>query len=98
MAGVFLVGLSLPMALARILTPFDRPVTTVMGLPLNQMSVMAIVMAFGLLVDDAIVVTEQIHRRWSQGVAIDRAAADDSAKHRSTVSTSWPDDSATAAM
>ena len=33
------------------------------GIPLNQMTVMAIIMAFGLLVDDAIVVAEQIHRR-----------------------------------
>ena len=33
------------------------------GIPLNQMSVMAVIMAFGLLVDDAVVVTEQLHRR-----------------------------------
>jgi multidrug efflux pump subunit AcrB len=50
-----------------------------MGLPLDQMSVMAIVMAFGLLVDDAIVVTEQIHRRCSQGVAVQQAATDEPA-------------------
>ena len=34
-AGFFLVGLSLPMALARILTPFDRPVAEVFGVPLQ---------------------------------------------------------------
>jgi len=47
------------------------------GIPLNQMSVMAIVMAFGLLVDDAIVVTEQIHRRVSGGVTARQAAAEE---------------------
>ena len=34
-SGFFLIGLSLPMALARILTPFDRPVAEVFGVPLN---------------------------------------------------------------
>ncbi len=48
-----------------------------LGIPLNQMSVMAIIMAFGLLVDDAIVVTEQIHRRASEGVPVKVAAAEE---------------------
>jgi len=47
------------------------------GLPLNQMSVMAIIMAFGLLVDDAIVVTEQIHRRVEQGASVRVAASEE---------------------
>ncbi len=50
---------------------------SVVGMPLNQMSVMAIIMAFGLLVDDAIVITEQIHRRVSQGVDVRQAAAEE---------------------
>lgn len=50
---------------------------SVVGMPLNQMSVMAIIMAFGLLVDDAIVITEQIHRRVSQGVDVRHAAAEE---------------------
>ena len=33
-AGFFLVGLAVPMALARIQTPFDQKVTEVMGAPL----------------------------------------------------------------
>lgn len=47
------------------------------GMPLNQMSVMAIIMAFGLLVDDAIVITEQVHRRMGEGVSVRRAAAEE---------------------
>ena len=36
-AGFFLVGLSLPMLLGRLMTPFDRPVTDVFGLPLQSL-------------------------------------------------------------
>jgi len=50
------------------------------GIPLNQMSVMAIIMAFGLLVDNAIVITEQIHRRTSQATDVKQAAAEEPAK------------------
>ena len=46
-----------------------------LGIPLNQMSLMAVVMAFGLLVDDAVVVTEQVHRRVGEQVPVDDAAA-----------------------
>ena len=50
------------------------------GMPLNQMSVMAIIMAFGLLVDDAIVVAEQVHRRVTEGVPALQAAAEEPAR------------------
>lgn len=55
-------------------------VFSAMGIPLNQMSVMAIIMAFGLLVDDAIVVTEQVYRRVSEGAAVALAAAEEPAR------------------
>ena len=51
-----------------------------LGIPLNQMSVMAIIMAFGLLVDNAIVVTEQIHRRTTQSQDLRQAAGDEPAR------------------
>lgn len=50
------------------------------GIPLNEMSVMAIIMAFGLLVDDAIVVTEQVHRRCAEGADVRQAAAEEPAR------------------
>ena len=50
------------------------------GIPLNEMSVMAIIMAFGLLVDDAIVVTEQVHRRCGEGVDASQAASEETSR------------------
>jgi multidrug efflux pump subunit AcrB len=48
-----------------------------LGIPLNQMSVMGMIMAMGMVVDCAIIVTEQIHHRWSEGASIRQAAAEE---------------------
>ena len=61
--GATIVTMAIPLTGLLVLVIFY-----VVGIPLNQMSVMAIIMAFGLLVDDAVVVTEQIHRRITDGV------------------------------
>ncbi len=45
------------------------------GVPLNQMSAMAMIMAIGMIVDCAIVVTEQIHRRWREGASVEEATS-----------------------
>lgn len=41
------------------------------GFTLNRVSLFALIFAIGILVDDAIVVVENIHRHWRQGLAAD---------------------------
>jgi multidrug efflux pump len=60
--GATIVTMAIPLTGLLVLVIFYA-----VGIPLNQMSVMAIIMAFGLLVDDAVVVTEQVHRRITKG-------------------------------
>ncbi len=74
-AGACVVTAVLPLTGLIVLILFHAA-----GIPLNQMSVMAVIMAFGLLVDDAIVITEQINRRRAEGVAVETAAAEEPAR------------------
>jgi HAE1 family hydrophobic/amphiphilic exporter-1 len=45
-----------------------------MGLSLNLMTIMGIALGFGLIVDNAVVVMENIYRKWQEGVAPEEAA------------------------
>ena len=56
--GATIVTLAIPLTGLLVLVIFH-----IAGIPLDQMSVMAVIMAFALLVDDAVVVTEQVVRR-----------------------------------
>lgn len=86
--GATIVTLAIPLTGLLVLVIFYMA-----GIPLNQMSVMAVIMAFGLLVDDAVVVTEQVDRRIEEEhgsesnhepddnlTLVQRAAADEPAK------------------
>lgn len=66
------VTLSIPLTGLFVLLGFSLA-----RIPLNEMSIMAIVMALGLLVDNSIVLTEQIHRRASEGIPLKQAAAEE---------------------
>ena len=50
------------------------------GVPLNQMSVMGMIMAIGMIVDCAIVVTEQIDRRWRAGGALTQIVTEETSQ------------------
>jgi multidrug efflux pump len=73
--GASIVTASIPLTGLIVLILFG-----LLGVPLNQMSVMAIIMSMGLLVDNAIVVTEQIERSAGEGADWTRIASDEPAK------------------
>ena len=50
------------------------------GFGLQQMSIVGLIIALGLLVDDAIVVTESIHREKEKNLPLDKAAAEGTSK------------------
>ncbi len=60
--STWIVSTSIPLTALVVLVLFS-----IFGVPLNQMSVMALIMAMGMDVDCATVVTEQIQHRWSKG-------------------------------
>jgi len=63
--GASVITMAIPLTGAIVLVLFY-----LLAMPLNQMSVMAIIMAMGLVVDNAIVVTEQIHRSVVGGTSL----------------------------
>lgn len=65
-----IIASAMPLTGLMVLTCFS-----LLRIPLDQMSVMAAIMAMGLLVDNAILVTEQIERRLDEGVDVMVAAA-----------------------
>jgi multidrug efflux pump subunit AcrB len=67
----FIIALSIP---AAFLATFA--LMQVAGLDLNMVTMSALILAIGLLVDDGIVVLENIHRHIMQGAAPARAAVD----------------------
>jgi multidrug efflux pump subunit AcrB len=69
--GAGAVALSIPVTALVVLVVFS-----VLGMPLNQMSVMALIMAFGMVVDAGTVVTDEFHRRMQQNVEAGPAAED----------------------
>ncbi len=73
--STWIVSTSIPLTALAVLVLFS-----IFGVPLNQMSVMALIMAMGMDVDCATVVTEQIRHRWSQGGNLRQIAAEESSK------------------
>jgi multidrug efflux pump len=68
--STWIVSTSIPLTALVVLVLFS-----IFGVPLNQMSVMALIMAMGMDVDCATVVTEQIQHRWRQGGDLRQIAA-----------------------
>jgi multidrug efflux pump subunit AcrB len=68
--STWIVSTSIPLTALVVLVLFS-----ILGIPLNQMSVMALIMAMGMDVDCATVVTEQIQHRWRQGGDLRQIAA-----------------------
>lgn len=71
--SAILVGIMLPLNCLLVL-----PVLLILEIPLHQMSVSGLVIAMGMLVDNAIVVVDKIGIRVSQGTSLRRAALDGS--------------------
>lgn len=59
------VGIALPLSMAMVLSGL-----MLMNIPLHQMSVTGLIIALGLLIDNAIVVTEEYKQRRRRGLAI----------------------------
>ena len=85
--GVFLVVVVLLVTLglrAAMIVAFVLPIVSLatlgsmnmIGLPLHQMSVTGLIVALGLLVDAAIVMTDEVRRRLTDGMARKDAVAD----------------------
>lgn len=83
--GLFLVLLSLYLLLnlrAALVTSFGIPVSFlfaivmlyVLGYSINMVSLFAFLIVLGMIVDDAIIVTENVHRHIESGMAPDSAA------------------------
>ncbi|MEX0612187.1 MAG: efflux RND transporter permease subunit, partial [Pirellulales bacterium] len=70
--STWIVSTSIPLTALVVLVLFS-----IFGVPLNQMSVMALIMAMGMDVDCATVVTEQIQHRWSKGGDLRQIAAEE---------------------
>jgi multidrug efflux pump subunit AcrB len=70
--STWIVSTSIPLTALVVLVLFS-----IFGVPLNQMSVMALIMAMGMDVDCATVVTEQIQHRWRQGGDLRQIAAEE---------------------
>ncbi|MEZ6093369.1 MAG: efflux RND transporter permease subunit [Pirellulaceae bacterium] len=60
--AAIVIGTTLPLACLMVLA-----VLLLMGIPLHQMSITGLVIAMGLLIDNAIVVVDEISRRTKQG-------------------------------
>lgn len=73
--STWIVSTSIPLTALFVLVLFS-----IFGVPLNQMSVMALIMAMGMDVDCATVVTEQIQHRWRQGGDLGRIASQEASK------------------
>lgn len=73
--STWIVSTSIPLTALVVLVLFS-----IFGVPLNQMSVMALIMAMGMDVDCATVVTEQIQHRWAQGGDLRQIAAEESSR------------------
>jgi multidrug efflux pump len=60
--SAFIVGSALPLCVSLILFGF-----TVLGFPLHQMSIFGMIIALGLLIDNAIVVVDEVSQQLQQG-------------------------------
>lgn len=61
--AALIVGLSLPLSVLMVFGAMN-----ILGIPLHQMSVTGLVMALGLLIDNAIVAVDELHHYLAQGV------------------------------
>lgn len=74
-----LTGLGIPFAMLGGIV-----LMSVAGISLNMMSLFALILVLGLLVDDAIVVTENVYRHVEEGMDSHQAAT------RGTIEVAWP--------
>ncbi|MEM6904155.1 MAG: efflux RND transporter permease subunit, partial [Pseudomonadota bacterium] len=65
-----MVGLALPLSVAVVLGVFN-----LLSVPLHQMSVTGMIIALGLLIDNAIVVIDEIDKRRARGLSVIDASA-----------------------
>ncbi len=73
--SAILVGAALPLASLMVLTGMRA-----LGVPLHQMSVTGLIIALGLLIDNAIVIVDEVRQRLRRGLT-PLAAVDDSVRH-----------------
>ena len=66
-----LVGTALPLASLMVLTGMR-----ILGVPLHQMSVTGLIIALGLLIDNAIVIVDEVRQRLRAGLSAKEAVAD----------------------
>ncbi|QDU81783.1 Cobalt-zinc-cadmium resistance protein CzcA [Polystyrenella longa] len=69
--SALLVGLSLPLSSLMVLTGMR-----LWGIPIHQMSITGLIIALGLLIDNAIVVVDEMNRRLHKGMSVLAAIQD----------------------
>jgi multidrug efflux pump subunit AcrB len=68
--SALLVGLALPLSSLMVLTGMH-----LLGIPIHQMSVTGLIIALGMLIDNAIIVVDDVRKRLGQGTAPAQAVA-----------------------